>query len=207
MILRLVVAAGVLTLAASSAYANFLHVQALGISIIGLVIGAEIFKFAAPIAMARHAEDSRTPAWLATFVIWLLVVAFSFTNTFGNALARHAKEQARIEHARDSATRPEHVVLRDIAAIRCKKGGCTDKQVNERKALDAELKATRARPQTGEVQARGDPIREGFVTIAGVLGIELAPERVFVFVTLIWTLLAEIGSALGGLAIPRGKQR
>lgn len=212
MLLRLAVAAGVLTLAASSAYANYLHVQPLGLTIVGLVIGAEIFKFAAPIAMVEHSKQHHAVAFLATLTVWLLVVAFSFANTFGNALMRHAVEQAKLERAKASATRPEHVILKDIAAIPgCKPATksrgevCPQGRKEKLQAFEAELKAARLRTGKEEVAGhiQGDPIREGMTALAGFAGIELPQERVFVIVTLIWTLLAEIGSAIGGLAIPR----
>jgi hypothetical protein len=212
MLLRLSVVAGVLTLAASSAYANYVHVQPLGLTIVGLVIGAEIFKFAAPIAMAEHSRQHATIAFLATLVVWLLVVAFSFANTFGNALMRHAVEQAKLERAKASATRPEHVILKDIAALpTCKAAtkqraaSCPPGRAEKLAALEGELKAARTRTTREEVAGhiQGDPIREGMTALAGFAGIELPPDRVFIIVTLIWTLLAEVGSALGGLAIPR----
>lgn len=212
MLLRLVIAAGVLTLAASSAYANYLHVAPLGATIVGLVIGAEIFKFAAPIAMAEHSRQHASVAFVATLVVWLLVVAFSFANTFGNALMRHAVEQAKLERAQASATRAEHVILKDIAALpSCKPATkqrqetCPAGRKEKLAALEGELKAARQRTGKEEVAGhiQGDPIREGMTALAAFAGIELPRERVFILVTLIWTLLAEVGSAIGGLAIPR----
>lgn len=213
MLLRLVVAAGVLTLAASSAYANYLHVAPLGATIVGLVIGAEVFKFAAPIAMAEHSRQHASVAFLATLVVWLLVVAFSFANTFGNALMRHAVEQAKLERAQASATRAEHVILRDIAAVpACKPATksraevCPPTRAPRLAALEAELRTARARTGSREEVAghiQGDPIREGMTALAAFAGYELPKEKVFLLVTLIWTLLAEVGSAIGGLAIPR----
>lgn len=215
MILRLTVATGVLALAASSAYANFVHVQPLGLSIIGLVIGAELFKFAAPLAMADHLRKHNSAAFLATLVVWMLVVAFSFANTFGNALMRHAIEQAKLERVQASATRPEHVILRDIAALpACKLATkkaperCPQGRRERLEALTAEVKLARARTGKEAIAShvKGDPIREGVTALAAFVGFELPRESVFVLVTLIWTLLAEIGSAIGILAIPRRQQ-
>lgn len=183
----------------------------MGATIIGLVMGAEIFKFAAPLAMANHVENSQTTRFVSTLGVWLLVVVFSFTNTFGNALMRHATEQASLDMQRDSATRPEHVILKEIAAIpACNKRtgkNCDESFAARKKALQAEIAATRKnanKPQ--QAVAKGDPIRDGMIQLAGMMGFELPHAKVFVLVTLIWTLLAEVGSSLGALAIPMGKR-
>lgn len=212
MLLRLVVAAGVLTLAASSAYANYLHVAPLGATIVGLVIGAELLKLGLPVAMLHHCDKGHTLSFLVSLVVWVGVVVFSFANTFGNALMRHAVEQAKLERAQASATRAEHVILRDIAAIpACKPATksraevCPPTRAPRLAALEAELKTARSRTGREEVAGhiQGDPIREGMTALAAFAGYELPKEKVFLLVTLIWTLLAEVGSAIGGLAIPR----
>lgn len=209
MIVQLTVAAGVITLAVASAWANYLHVAPMGGTIVALVIGAELFKFAAPVAMRDHMTSWRPGAFLATLAVWLIVVAFSFANTFGNALTRHAMEEARHESARESHARPAHVVLRDIAALpRCGKRGSDDCMARRDRvaALQAELALARKRGDTSSAPiVRGDPIRSGMIQLAAFVSVELPSDRVFVLVTLVWTLLAEVGSALGALAIPRRK--
>lgn len=210
MLARIAIASAVLVLASASAYANVLYVQGMGASILGLVLGAEIFKFLAPWALVRHAETRRGAAWLATFGLWLIVVAFSFVNTFGNALTRHATEQARIEHLRETQTRAEHVILKEIANIpactKSKRGpsaGCAETHQAQKRALEAELRATAKRGSNTGVVAKGDPVRDGVLALASAVGVEIPREKVFVLITLIWTLLAELGSAIGILAIPR----
>lgn len=194
--------AGVLVLTGASAYANYIHVSSHGASIIGLVIGAEIIKFGAPLAMAEHAERGHGTRFVMTLVLWAFVVVFSFTNTFGNALKKHSIEQARIETEKANSTRPEHVVLKEIAQLpACGKRGCTKQQVDKRTALEAEVKLAR-KNGTHTAVVKDDAIRDGFVMLAASAGHEMNPDRVFVTISLIWTLLAEIGSALGGLAIP-----
>jgi hypothetical protein len=149
---------------------------------------------------------------MATLGVWLLVVVFSFINTFGNALMRHATEQASLDMQRDNATRPEHVLLKEIASIpACKKRAdseCQDRNVTRKKALQAEIVASRKNATKDQKPvALGDPIRDGLMQLAGMLGIELQHARVFVVVTLIWTLLAEVGSSLGALAIPMSQRK
>lgn len=196
---------GVATLALASLWNNYQHVQNLGPGIVGLVVAAELLKPLLPLALISHANNRHAGAWVATLGMWGLIVCFSFLNTFGNALTQHATEQARLERAKVSETRPEHLILKDIGQLpACPKKGCTQQVQDRRKALEAEHRAALKRVGTREeVVAKGEPVRDGILTLTAWAGIELHPERVFVLVTLIWTLLAEVGSALGALAIPR----
>jgi hypothetical protein len=205
MIAAIGVGAGVAMLCISSAYGNYTYVANLGPSIIGLVIGAELFKFVAPIAMQRHARNNAAIQFIATLVLWLLVVAFSFINTFGNALSKHANEQLRVEHTQQSIVRPEHLILKDMAQPQCNKKR-KDNCVNDAIIISLRSELKTAQSERGVIALAGfEPIREGMTTLATFVNIDLPKEQVYIFVTLIWTLLAEVGSAIGALAIPKRK--
>lgn len=206
MLVTIGISLSVAALCISSAYGNYTYVANLGPAIIGLVIGAEIFKFIAPIAMQQHVKNWSPIQFVATLALWLLVVVFSFVNTFGNALSKHAIEQVRAEQASQQLVRPEHLILKDMAAPKCRKKSAAGTCINEAQliSLRAELKqAQSSKSQGAIVQVGFEPIREGMTTLAQFADIELPKEQVYIFVTLIWTLLAEVGSAIGGLAIPR----
>jgi hypothetical protein len=213
--IRVIMTLGVVILSASSAFANYNHVQNLGYAIIGLVAGAELIKFAALGAVYVHAQRDEWLSVGAAFALWLVAVVFSLTNTFGNSLARHAEEQARIERDRESGTRAEHVIVKDIAALpMCGKGkarAICEGSKPRLDALNAEIAAARKRGVADKGDSagyvRGDPVREGMAAFAGLFGYELPKHRVFLWVTLLWTLLAEIGSGIGVIAIPRKGSR
>lgn len=211
MLTRVILTLGVLVLAMSSALANYMHVQNLGTAIVGLVVGAELIKFAALGAMYVNAHDDNWLGGFAALALWLIACLFSFTNTFGNSLARHAEEQARIDRDRESGTRAEHVIRQEIAGLpMCGKGKkraiCEDAKPRL-EALQSEIAASRKNGSDTKGEAatyvKGDPVREGMGELAKIVGIELPRHRIYLWVTLLWTLLAEIGSAIGVIAIPK----
>lgn len=208
---RIGLALGVAALALSSGYANYLHTQHMGLSIIGLVIGAEIVKLFAPLAIMEHARKEHYIPLLAATLLWVIAATFSFTNTFSNALARAANEQARIQRAQEEQTRPINTILIEIASIpacdtiknRSNREKCAQEAQTKRQVLKTELEISKTTKNTQIIITKGDPIRDGIVLLAAMWQIELPKERVFVIVTLIWTLFAELGSSFGAFAIPR----
>lgn len=228
MLLRIGIGLGVTLLAFSSMLANYQHVQGYGWSIIGLVIAGECLKPLLPLAMREHARQEAFLPMAATFLVWLMIVTFSWVNTFGNSLMRHAMEQAKVEAARAGEVRPEHVILKDIAALPpCKaewqgKGRnakriehCPDGRAERLAALQGEIRKSRELEKSAKLHGGDIPkatahvddtaIRDGLIAMVSFFGVKMPREMVFVYVTLLWTALAEIGSALGAVAIPRKK--
>jgi hypothetical protein len=203
MILRLLLGCCVLTLTAASAYNNYQHMQHLGIGVLALVIGAELAKPLLPIALIAHSNNGAIGQWLGTLLIWLVIVVFSFVNTFGNSVARLAIEKARQDKSVEGETRPQFIILREIAAITCKKKE-QEKCKAKRDALEAELeKASKDADVSVEAAISGDVTTNGYIQLAALGGFTATEEQVNVYTVLLWTLLAELGSALGGLCIPR----
>jgi hypothetical protein len=207
MILRLLLGLCVLTLTAASAYNNYQHMQHLGYGVLALVIGAELAKPLLPIALIAHARNEAIGQWLGTLCIWLVIVVFSFVNTFGNSVARLAIEKARQDKNVAGETRPEFVILRELANITCKKKE-QEKCQSKRNALNAELNMAKKTGETTSVEAAisGDVTTNGYIQLAALGGFQVSEEQVNVWTVLLWTLLAELGSALGGLCIPQRKK-
>jgi hypothetical protein len=238
MLIRLGLGIGVAVFTAASAWNNWEHLKAYGLAIGLMIIAAEVFKLLCPIALIQHAENHATFQWCATLGMWLVVVVFSFVNTFGNTLLRHAKvkEGTAIE-ARD-VTRPEHVIMREMAGLRqCPalqkereeqqqivvKGKPSTKQVKVRYeqadsiceqqraadqlSLTAEMTESRRRQGIGrDVSVSQHTVTDGYILVAGMLNISVRRHEMDVLTVLLWTLLCEVGSAFGGLAIPIAKK-
>jgi hypothetical protein len=204
MMLRLLLGCCVLTLTAASAYNNWQHMQHLGIGVLALVIGAELAKPLLPIALIAHSKNGAIGQWLGTLLIWLVIVVFSFVNTFGNSVARLAIEKARQDKSVEGETRPQFIILREIAEVTCKKRE-QEKCKAKRDALEAELKVATNNSDGVSVEAAisGDVTTNGYIQLAALGGFTATEEQVNVYTVLLWTLLAELGSALGGLCIPR----
>lgn len=215
MLIRLIIGLGVFICTCASVYLNFSHVQNLGAGIIGLVIGAELIKFSALGALYANAQNEHWGGVFAALVLWFIAVAFSLTNTFGASLSRHAEEYARIERDRESGVRAEHVIRQEIAGLAmCGKGKSRkicDSEQPRLDALNAEIVAARKKgaDNSGDAAAyvRGDPVREGIIELAKIANINIPKHRVYLWVTLLWTLLAEIGSAIGVVAIPNTSRK
>jgi hypothetical protein len=206
---------GVVGLAISSAYNNYQHVQQLGLGLIGAVLSAELLKPALPLLIAYSARTGQLAACCAGAIVWTAVVCFSCVNTLGNTLHRHAIEQERLSATAGAKVRAEHIVLKEVAALpHCNqrkpldRDVCEQRNVVAKQALEAELVVARSRRGTlDEYAVSGTHVRDGLLQVAGIAGVFIPQQQVFVWVTLLWTALVELGSALGALAIPRAKQR
>jgi hypothetical protein len=206
---------GVVGLAISSAYNNYQHVQQLGLGLIGAVLSAELLKPALPLLISYSARTGQVAACCAGAIVWAAVVCFSCINTLGNTLHRHAIEQERLTAVAGSKVRAEHTILKDVAALpQCTQRKQTDRVACEQRnsaakqALEAEIIVARSRKGTLDEHAvAGTHVRDGLLQVAGIAGVFIPQQQVFVWVTLLWTALVELGSALGALAIPRAKQR
>jgi hypothetical protein len=211
MLLRLSAVLAVAILAVASGYANYLHVAAMGGSAILLVVGGELLKLILLPVAYSHFTESRPIPFLISIGIWLVVVAFSFANTFGNALMRNALEQGRIERAAESKTRPVLTIRREMAELppcNAKKKAarelCIDARTDKLETLKIELELAEKRTdrENRESYLNGDPVKKGIVKLADMAGIVVREDQTFILVAILWTLLAEIGSAFGGLIIP-----
>jgi hypothetical protein len=227
-------AVGVFTLA--SAWNNWEHLRGYGPGVIAALLAAEIMKPMLPVAMLQHAENESPTKAAATALAWALIVAFSASNTFSNAYASHAIMTKKAGIINASETRPEHIILGDMAAILpCKdldkqreeqtrdaKGrqrtikiaykeadtDCQQTSAAKKLALTAELTTQKKRESLGQDATIGrDAVTDAQITVANMLG--YAPKRfeMVVYVVLLWTALIEICSAFGGLCIPTKKAK
>jgi hypothetical protein len=207
---------------ASSGVNNWQHMAHYGYGIAILVVAAEIAKLALPVAMLIHARRGDAAQWCVALLMWCIIVVFSFFNTFGNALTRHAMEKGRLESVAASVTRPEHLILKEISLLpACKPlvqwlanqkketpdQACLDRNAAKKAALDSELKQTKARQESNiDVVIDKYTVEDGYMMLASRFGISLQRHEISVYLTLLWTLLAEVGSAFGGLAIPERRK-
>ena len=215
MLVRFLATLGVFILAASSAYNNYQHVAPLGLGLVGAVMGAELLKPVLPLMIASAARTGQIAACCAGAIVWLAVVSFSCINTLGNSLHRHAIEQARLQHVAGDAVRAEHTVLKDVAALpQCtqkkkeQRDACTQQNVARQRALEAEMQVARTRKGTLDEHAvSGTHVRDGLLQVAAIAGVFIPQQQVFVWITILWTALVELGSALGALAIPKAQRQ
>lgn len=237
MLLRIGLGLGVTVFTVASAWNNWEHLKAYGLAIGLMIVAAEVFKLLCPVALIAHAENRSTFQWAATLAMWLVVVVFSFVNTFGNTLLRHAKVKESVAVEARNDTRPEHVIMRDMAALRqCPalqktreeaipargpKGKastklvayevadsiCEQQRAADQLALTAEMTESRRRMGIGrDVAVSQHTVTDGYILVAGMLNISVRRHEMDVLTVLLWTLLCEIGSAFGGLAIPRERK-
>ena len=215
MLSRAVAIIGVLVLAVASAYNNYQHVAPMGLGLAGAVLGAELLKPVLPLLIAQNARSGQFAACIAGATVWVAVVCFSCINTLGNALHRHAIEQARLQHVAGDAVRSEHTILKDVAALpHCnqksstQRDACVQRNAASKQALDAEMQLARSRKGTLDEHAvAGEHVRDGLLQVAAIAGVFIPQQQVFVYITLLWTALVELGSALGAFAIPAKRQQ
>jgi hypothetical protein len=236
MLLRLGLGAAVVTLTAASAWNNWQHMRSFGLGVAILVIAAEVAKPLLPVALIEHGKNRASLQWCGTLLLWCIIVAFSFVNTFGNALTRHAKDKARQGIVAASATRPEHVILRELASVKScpdkeetrdevqpakgKKKAivlqvkvrvpdteCAQKVAADKLALTAELTESKRREANAlDAPIDKNTVTDGYIELARMAGWEPQRYQIDTYTVLLWTLLAELGSALGGLCIPRSRE-
>lgn len=228
MLLKLGIGAAVALLTAASGFNNWQHLENFGYAIATLVIAGEILKVLLPIAMLEHVKAASAWQWLGTVLVWSILVVFSFVNTFGNVTTKHAQEKARLHAEKVGEVRPEHVILRDMAGLppcqnkietRAVNGkakavsyqvpnvACQQQRAAQRLALTAELTESKRRELKGMTAAiDGDTVATSQIRLASMFGFEMSKHGAETFMLLLWTLLAEIGSAFGGLCIPRTRQ-
>jgi hypothetical protein len=224
MMLRVGIGIAVAVLTVASAVNNWEHMSKFGMGVCILVVAAEMLKPLLPIALAEHSRDMNYGAWVGTLGLWCMIVLFSFVNTFSAALTRQATEIARQGTIKSSETRPEHIILRELASVRtCKpirvtigKGkraevvekedaACLQDAAAKKLALTAELTTHKARTAVGhDVAIDAHTVTDGQTTLANMLGWNPNRWHVQIWTVLLWVLVCELGSALGGLCIPRG---
>lgn len=240
MLLKLGLGAGVVVFTAASATLNYEHMRGYGMAAAAIVVAAEILKPLLPVALVQHADNRHGGAWVGTLALWLLIVFFSFVNSFGNTLIRHAKvKETQAVAARDT-TRPEHVILREIASLKqCPalrkvreevttipaKGKqparqqtkqipyeerdteCEQARAASQLALTAEITESKRRESRNlDVVINQHTATDGYIQVANMFGFGPRRHEMDVWVVLLWVLLCELGSAFGGLAIPRDKK-
>jgi hypothetical protein len=205
MLIRLGITLAVLCLALASGYGNYQHVESLGIAVIGVIIGGEALKIFLPIAMTQHHDNGHIAKLIASFIIWIVVVVTSFVNTFGNALTRQAQQDMIATQKQAAIYRPVSVIMADIRKLEC---GKKEKKCNNRlQLLNEELELSRANPAP-KIEANSDQTKAGLQLIsASIFATPIAKENTIIYVALLWTLLAELGSAFGGLAIPIKREK
>jgi hypothetical protein len=238
MLLRLGLGAGVVVFTIASATLNYEHMKGYGLAAAGIVIAAELLKPLLPIALVSHATSKHVGAWCGTLALWLLIVFFSFVNSFGNTLVRHAKVKEGTAMAARDMTRPEHVVLRELAglaaceplteyrdelqttgkgkqqitktiksAFKVPNTACEQQRASNQLALTAEMTETKRRESRNlDVVVSPHTVTDGYIAVASMFGFNLRRHETDILTVLLWVLLCEIGSAFGGLAIPRGEK-
>ncbi len=232
MLLRLGLGLGVTVFTLASTWNNWDHLRQYGMGVAAIVIAAELFKLFCPIALIVHAGSRATFQWIATLTLWAIVVLFSFVNTFGNTLVRHAKVKEETTQIARETTRPEHVIMREMALLKqCPplrkvrlepvppvKGKaqpdkrvpyeepdllCEQQRAADQLALTTELTETKRRQSIGrEVAISGNTATDGYIMVANMFGVRAQRYEMDVWIVLLWTLLCEVGSAFGGLTIP-----
>lgn len=238
MLLRVGLGLGVMVFTVASAWNNWEHLKAYGLAIGLLIIAAEIFKLLCPVALIEHAENRSTFQWAATLSLWIVVVLFSFVNTFGNTLLQHAKIKEVQQTDARNVTRPEHVILREMSNLKqcpplqrsrqlpreyTKQGKalpvksevfelpdtlCEQQRASDQLALTAEMTESKRRLGMGrEASVGGHVATDGYILVAGMLNITVRRHEMDVLTVLLWTLLCEVGSAFGALAIPRTRKK
>jgi hypothetical protein len=229
MMLRMGIIISVLVLTIASAWNNWEHMSAYGMGVAVLVIAAEMLKPLLPVALVHHGTNQHTTQWCGTLLLWCIIVAFSFVNTFSNAIQRHAIDTSKRGRIAASETRPEHVILKELAAVRTcpelekfrdeKQGkrtvkvaytvpdtDCQQTKAAEKLALTAELTKQKQREANGQdATIDKNTITDGQIALANIFGWNPRRYEVVMYTVLLWTLLAELGSALGGLCIPQSE--
>jgi hypothetical protein len=238
MLLRLGLGAGVIIFTVASATLNYEHMKGYGYAAAGIVIAAELLKPLLPIALVSHATARHTGAWVGTLCLWLLIVFFSFINSFGNTLVRHAKVKEGTAIASRDQTRPEHVILRELASLRpCNPNteireeqrtqgtgkqarvvtvkvpyqvpntACEQQRAANQLALTSEMTESKRRESRNlDVIVSPHTVTDGYIAVANMFGFSLRRHETDILTVLLWVLLCEVGSAFGGLAIPRKVQ-
>lgn len=207
-----------------------------GLAIAVMVVAGEILKLVLPIFAVEHYENKYASGFLAALVMWFLVVSFSFVNTFGNSVAKHAYETSRQGALAASVTRPEHIIRKEIGdlalcaklnktrqvTLTSKRGvpysssetyqeddkACEDKRAKQITALEAEIAEHSKRLDKGDDVAIGKyVVTDAYMSLADMFGFKnVKRNTIELWTTLLWTLLAEVGSAFGGLVFPRAKK-
>jgi hypothetical protein len=236
MFLRIGISIAVAVFTLASAWNNWEHLRGYGYGIIAALLAAEIMKPMLPVAMLHHVENESPTKAVATIMAWALIVVFSVNNTFSNTYASHATVAKKAGIINASETRPEHIILGDMAAIlTCKdldkqreeqtrdaKGrqrtikiaykeadtDCQQTAAARKLALTAELTTQKERKTSGQdATLDRNAVTDAQITVANMLG--YAPKRfeMVVYVALLMTALIEICSAFGGLCIPTKKAK
>jgi hypothetical protein len=172
-----------------------------------------------------------TARFVGTLTLWLIIVLFSAVNTFSNALTKQGARANQQHELAASVTRPEHLIRRDISTIPAcrdvvkadqvlktdKKGGgkivtvrttvadtaCEVERSAKIQALESELATRKEREKAQENFATDkDAVPDGLIHLASLVGWRIQRHEVSIYTVLLWTLLAELGSALGGLCVP-----
>jgi hypothetical protein len=231
MMLRMGIMLAVVVMTISSAWNNWEHMQSFGMAIAVLVIAAEMLKPLLPVALVHHGTNQHTTQWCGTLLLWCIIVAFSFVNTFSNTIQKQAMDVSKKGRVAASETRAEHVILRELASVRScpelertrdeKQGkrtikvaytipdtDCQQTKAAEKLALTAELTKQKSREANGQdAVIDKHTVTDGQIALANVFGWNPRRHEVMMYTVLLWTLLAELGSALGGLCIPKTEEK
>ena len=221
MLIRLLMALGVVCLCLASGFNNFNHTRAYGWEIVMLIAASELLKLMLPLAMIHFAKEAQPSRWLASLFMWLLICVVSAVNTFGNVITVHATKKANMQEARANHTsRQEHVILRDISnvptcdATTTGRGKnrvttppnqqCVENRNHKIAAFKAELHKAKQEPIAG-AKVDAFAVEDGYVMTAALFGFYPNRQQIAIYMLLLWVALCEIGSALGGFWSPRGK--
>lgn len=237
MLLRVGLVLATIVSVVASAANNLQHMQRFGYAVVAIVIAGELFKVFIPIGLSAHAENRHSGAWMGGLVLWCVIVVFSVLNTFGNTLTQHARDKQKQGIAAASATRPEHIILGELAGLKaCPDRDETREQIEPAKgnrrarvlrvqvkvpdtecaqavaarklALTAELTEQKERRNRGDdATIDKNTVTDGYLELFQALGWRLDRYKVDLYTALLWTLVAELGSCLGGLTVPAWERK